>query len=234
MAIRGLTASYTARRSRPWRWERSALRNRAHREDLGRAGLVLRDLKHQHTTRCDEEAGRHPRWHRWTKPLDLNCPATPACPANLPRIPFTMSPLNHFLTWFQGLSMEQRRDSAALATQFVPGFHSLRPFENIEQLVSDFEQRVSEAAESRMSTAGMALALRSFMEVFVLPKRGTAAQWDSIGSDLQKLADEHGGAFGDMAMRVPLRKQQWLRSVAAWDKMVIELNNAKLQELVLM
>lgn len=133
------------------------------------------------------------------------------------------SPIDAFVAWFSNLPVEQRVDIAALAGQFVPGFEAVELTADMELLVASFLERVNlSKGGSRMTEAGMALSLRAFVGVFIVRKRASREDWDKVESSLQQLSVDHNNPkFEDASRKIPLRREQWVRTAKQW-KTVVE------------
>ncbi|NKI68069.1 hypothetical protein GN109_01445 [Collimonas pratensis] len=128
-----------------------------------------------------------------------------------------LSPLEHILAWFSGLSPTQRQDSAFLISSAMPGvtFAPMNP-----SMVEDFIDQVRQLNTSEEKEYGLILSLSILVENLLISKRRDPDGWKETRAKLEKLGkDESSEKFLQMAVEIELRGAQWVASCKKWEAM---------------
>jgi hypothetical protein len=104
------------------------------------------------------------------------------------------SPLAAFLRWYRNLPVTDRQDIAYVMIVSIPIFGEKRPNLEIDDVVSQFENVISSHVNDLHRNVGVSLAIRQNVEFFIMAKRRTPTDWESMAVMLQQKAIQRGGS----------------------------------------
>jgi hypothetical protein len=129
------------------------------------------------------------------------------------------SPIEHFVSWYQSLPLDQRQDTALLVSH-CPGFELEHDDLNRDVVTERFSERVRSYKGGLREVAAV-LALRAVVQTVIIDKRSDRAGWQETQSTLAALGEMHDSdTFRTKAAETQFRGEQWIVSCEKWTQLV--------------
>lgn len=129
------------------------------------------------------------------------------------------SPIEHFVSWYKSLPLDQRQDTAFLVSH-CPGFELTHDDLERDVVTERFVERVRSYRGGLREVAAV-LALRAVVQNVIVDKRSDRAGWKETQSTLAALGEMHDSdTFRKTAAETRFRGEQWLVSCEKWALLV--------------
>jgi len=129
------------------------------------------------------------------------------------------SPIEHFVSWYQSLPLDQRQDTAFLVSH-CPGFELEHEDLNPDVVTERFSERVRSYKGGLREVAAI-LALRAVVQTVIIDKRSDRDGWKETQLTLAALGEMHDSdTFRTKAAETKFRGEQWIVSCEKWSQLV--------------